>query len=38
MIPQLGDTGSGNPSVKKVLLDTHGKFITKFGSLGNGKW
>ena len=32
--PQLGDTGSGNPSVKK--FDTYGKFITKFGSLGKG--
>jgi DNA-binding beta-propeller fold protein YncE len=29
--PQLGDTGSGQPSVKK--FDTNGNFITKFGSL-----
>ena len=32
--PQLGDTGSGKPSVKK--FDTNGNFITKFGSLGSG--
>jgi hypothetical protein len=31
---QLGDTGSGKPSVKK--FDTNGNFITKFGSLGKG--
>ena len=32
--PQLGDNGSGQPSVKK--FDTNGNFITKFGSLGKG--
>jgi DNA-binding beta-propeller fold protein YncE len=32
--PQLGDTGSGKPSVKK--FNTNGNFITKFGSLGKG--
>jgi tripartite motif-containing protein 71 len=32
--PQLGDTGSGKPSVKK--FNTNGNFITKFDSFGKG--
>jgi hypothetical protein len=32
--PQLGDSCSGQPSVKK--FNTNGNFITKFGSLGKG--